>query len=118
MIPLPFESFHVYELKPGAPDHFVISITSATYADRREHQFLTVVPLRDFSIRYDHPLLVIVDPLQNRDVDIPTEKAAYVGAVQSLPQHILFPQSRGEVSERVKQELRRKLSGYLDLQEA
>lgn len=115
MPPLPFESFHVYELRPGLPDQFVVSITSATYVSRLETQQITVVPLRDFRISYDHPLLVIVDPSTNPGVETIRPLAAYISAVQSLLSEALIPFSKGEVSEEVRKEMKLKLNGWLDL---
>ncbi|TXF87688.1 hypothetical protein FUA23_17920 [Neolewinella aurantiaca] len=117
MPPLPFKSFHIYEARPKSnlPDQFVISITSATYVSRQETSFLTVVPLREFQITYDHPLIVIVDPAANRDIELVRPLAAYVSSIQSIPSHLYIPHSQGEISEVVKKELKKKLNGWLDL---
>ena len=117
MPPIQFKSYHVYESVPNSPlpDHFFISITSATYVSRQEIQQITVVPLRDSQTTYDHPLSVIVDPITNPEVEIIQTLSAYVGGIQTLPDHLFIPHSQGEVSERVKKELKRKLNGWLDL---
>lgn len=115
MPPLPFESFHIYELKKGSPDQFVVSITSSNYVSSYDTKQLTVVPLREFRITYDHPLLVIVDPITNPDIELFRPLAAYISAVQSLPSSFIIPFSQGQVSEDVKKEMKRKLNGWLDL---
>lgn len=117
MPPLPFKSYHVYETIPGSPlpDHFFISITSATYVSRQEIQQITVVPLRDSKITFEHPLFVVVDPKTNPEVEFVRPLSAHVGGVQTLPEHLFIPHSQGEVSERVKTELKQKLNKWLDL---
>ena len=108
-----FESFHVYELIPGAPDHFVLSIISTHYVRQSEIEYVTIIPLRDSSISPQDPLRVKIDPRRNPDVNLPKPMYAFVDVVQSLPERIFIRHDYGKISESEIREIRQKLGGWL-----
>lgn len=110
-----FESFHVYELIAGAPDHFVLSIISTHYVRQSEIEFVTIIPLRDDTISPQDPLRVKIDPRRNPDLNIPRSLHAFVDVVQSLPERIFVRRDYGKISETEILEIRQKLGGWLAL---